>query len=520
MRRIVVILACLALLGGCAARGAKDNAAELLSQADQASNLTAEQEARLGDQSLERGKLDQALTHFNRALSKEPGNLDYRVRKGHVLTLVNMDEAALKEFHAVLAKAPDMAAANEGAGLVYFKTGLLREADAHLRKALERDARLWRAQNALGVMDNHAGRYAEAVNRYEAALGVHPGAGELENNLGVAWLMLGDAGKALAHLRAAIKSGAGDSRTYNNMGLALARLGRESEALEAFRYGGDEAKALNNLGYVYLLQGDNARAAGYFEQALQAAPSYYVRAAENLKRARMAGSFQEASGLPAEPRPLSAPSSGQSSAVKPRAVNTPAQAPAPVAVPAAASPAAPAKAPAALRETSLAPEPAAPLGETVRASVPVPTPADVAPQAPGKPAITPINFEAVSVAPLVRPAAFAAPVEPAAAAPSRNQTPADDRPWGVHVGSWKDLPDAQRAAARVRGLGQVATICRVDLPGHGGLWYRVFSGRYATSREAAEARPEVLRTLGLTQAVLYRLKDPVEFTVPAGSQAL
>lgn len=516
MRRIVAILACLALLGGCAVRGAKDNAAELLSKAE-TSDLSAEQEARLGDRSLDQGQLDQALIHFNRALNKEPGNPAYMVRRGRVLSMVNMDEAALKEFQAVLAKTPDSAAANEGAGLVYFKTGLLREAEAHLRKALEQDPRLWRAQNALGVMDSHAGRYAEAVKRYETALAAHPGAGEVENNLGVAWLMLGDAEKALVHLRLAVKHGAGDARTYNNMGLALARLGRESEALEAFRYGGDEAKALNNLGYVFLLQGDNVRAARYFEQALQAAPSYYVRAAENLKRARMAGSFQEASGRSPEQQPLSLPSAGQSPTAQPRAVSTPVQPQAPVTVPAAARPAAPAKAPEALHESSLGPESAAPLRETVRSSVPVPTPSDVVPQASGKAVIAPISSAA---APLVRSAADTT----LTVVPAVHTAPAavrdGDQPWGVHVGSWRDLSDARRFARHVSELGQVPAICRVDLPEHGGVWFRVLSGRFASLHEAAAARPGILQALGLEQGPLYRLRDEVSLPVPPGSQVL
>ncbi len=81
-------------------------------------------------------------------------------------------------------------------------------------------------------------------------------------------------------------------------------------------------------------------------------------------------------------------------------------------------------------------------------------------------------------------------------------------PWGVHVGSWKDLPDAEAYAEKVRAKGLVAEVCRVEIPERG-VWYRVLSGSFASAHEAAEARPAVLETLHLQQAALYRLDNPV-----------
>ncbi|MDL1984030.1 MAG: tetratricopeptide repeat protein [Deltaproteobacteria bacterium] len=42
------------------------------------------------------------------------------------------------------------------------------------------------------------------------------------------------------------------TKTYNNLGMALSELVRYQEALEAFRKGGNEARAYNNLGCIYL----------------------------------------------------------------------------------------------------------------------------------------------------------------------------------------------------------------------------------------------------------------------------
>ena len=79
-----------------------------------------------------------------------------------------------------------------------------------------------------------------------------------------------------------------EKKLYNNLGLALGKLGRYPEALEAFTHGGDEAQAYNNLGCLYLDNGDYERAAACFERATELRTSFYAKANDNLKKARQA----------------------------------------------------------------------------------------------------------------------------------------------------------------------------------------------------------------------------------------
>jgi tetratricopeptide (TPR) repeat protein len=58
--------------------------------------------------------------------------------------------------------------------------------------------------------------------------------------------------------------------------------------LEAFKRGGDGAKAYNNLGVIYLGEKRYQEAIASFETAVQLSPSYYLKATENLKTARQA----------------------------------------------------------------------------------------------------------------------------------------------------------------------------------------------------------------------------------------
>jgi tetratricopeptide (TPR) repeat protein len=57
--------------------------------------------------------------------------------------------------------------------------------------------------------------------------------------------------------------------------------------MEAFKKGGDEAKAYNNMGFVYLKMGERDKAIRSFEKAIEIRPTFYLKASENLKKAKM-----------------------------------------------------------------------------------------------------------------------------------------------------------------------------------------------------------------------------------------
>ena len=86
---------------------------------------------------------------------------------------------------------------------------------------------------------------------------MQPGAGR-ESAIGpVSLLLLGDFVAAEMELRRAVDLDPEDPAGWNNLGLALGHLERYAEALEAFRKGGDEQGARNNLGD---LEGDRLAA--------------------------------------------------------------------------------------------------------------------------------------------------------------------------------------------------------------------------------------------------------------------
>ncbi|MBG0788982.1 MAG: tetratricopeptide repeat protein [Desulfovibrionaceae bacterium] len=301
------------MLSGCMGMTHRDQTFKEFAYNDESPvDFTSEQHEQVGDGYLRRGNPEMALMHYNKAITLDEGNLDARVKRGDLLVAQGLDEQALAEYNAVLKAEPGHAIANESAGGVYFRAGLYEEAAAHLERAVKLNPMLWKAHNYLGILHDRAHDYDKAAEHFTLALELHQGNGvdEIYNNLGVVRMARKEYAQAVESFRLALKNGGMDERTYNNLGLALTRMGRLNEALESFKYAGGEAKAHNNVGYVLLTDNQPAKAVPYFEKAIELAPSYYVKAADNLKRARLAARFQraETKSSGSTPNPLLRPS--------------------------------------------------------------------------------------------------------------------------------------------------------------------------------------------------------------------
>ena len=304
---IIVVILGLFVLTGCAGKTKTDQSFDEFAYGDTSPvDLTAEQLEQVGDGFMRRNNHEMAFMNYNRALNLAPDNLDIRVKKGDLLVLKGVEEQALAEFLKVLEKDPDHAIANGSAGSVYFRAGLYKEARFHLEKSVRLNPMLWKSHNYLGILNNRDGNYAKAADNFAMALDLHHGndTAEIYNNLGVVHIAQKQYGLAIDAFRRALKNGDVSSRTYNNLGLALTRMNRLDEALESFKYAGGESKANNNLGYVLLTDNQPGKAVPYFERAIELSPKFYVKAADNLKRARLAARFQKAANA-ASPNPNS-----------------------------------------------------------------------------------------------------------------------------------------------------------------------------------------------------------------------
>ncbi|MEE4263998.1 MAG: tetratricopeptide repeat protein [Desulfobacteraceae bacterium] len=133
-----------------------------------------------------------------------------------------------------------------------------------------------RPQNNLGAALSRQDRFSEAIERYQAALGIEPEYADAHYNLGYALSKTGKLDEGLAHFREAVRIKPKRVKYLNNLGVALALTGSYAAAIghleEALKINPSDADAHNNLGLVFKKQGDLNAAMQHFSSALALDP--------------------------------------------------------------------------------------------------------------------------------------------------------------------------------------------------------------------------------------------------------
>ena len=264
-----------------AAKAAMDNTKEL-------PELDARGLEQIADNYARQGNAPMAFVQYDKALAKDPKLESAKVKKGFLLLSQGMDNDAMKVFEDVLGRDPKNALALEGRGRVRMAKNDLDAAMSDFDKALASDARLWQAYALRGLIFDRQKEYSKAIGEYEKGLAANPNSSLLHNNLGMSYYMMGDYRKASDEYSRAIRLDFNNRRAYNNLGLALFKMGHEEEALLAFKQGGDEAGAYNNMGCLYLADKKYDKAIQSFEKAIALKPQYYAKAQENISKAKAA----------------------------------------------------------------------------------------------------------------------------------------------------------------------------------------------------------------------------------------
>lgn len=242
----------------------------------------ADEYEQLGDTYVRQGNWTVALLQYDRALKSAPRHARVRHKK-YLLFLANgLHADAVAGFRALAREQPHDPHAWEGLGRALFQAGQETQAEEALRRAVQENARLWRAHALLGVLYDLRREHGRAVAAYRAALELKPDRLDVRNNLGHAYYLMGDYRRAIEEYTVATKRGYSEATIHNNLGLALAKAGAYREALAAFRLGGTEPQAFNNLGIVYLEAGQAADAVVCFRKAIDANPKFDQRANEQL----------------------------------------------------------------------------------------------------------------------------------------------------------------------------------------------------------------------------------------------
>jgi len=249
---------------------------------------TAETHEKLGDAYIKQGDSVAALTEYQKSLEKDPLRTTSKYKIGMLFLGRGLPEDAIAEFEQIIVREPRNASAYYGRGKARFLQKKFDLAKSDLSEAVKLNDSLWQAHALLGIILDAGKNHSEAEKEYLKALAIQPDSAAVYNDLGVSLYLNGRFDKAADAFLKAFNIDPENRRICNNLGLALYRLGNTEDALEAFKKGSSEAAAYNNIGYLQMKDKQYNNALAALEKAIDANPSYYVRAQKNIEKVKAA----------------------------------------------------------------------------------------------------------------------------------------------------------------------------------------------------------------------------------------
>jgi len=292
-----LLCALLLVLCGCSTNPAKETSEDtayggLYSGSDEEKRTheaartaeTAEEAIALGDKALYKGKYDQAVFQYVKAMELNGGDTATLNKIGDIQNKMGDYAHAGQAYQLSLNLDADNQHALEGLGLIQLRDRNYSDAKANLSHALTLKPDLWRAHNALGTIADLQGDYAVAQEHYRNSLLLQPNSQHVINNYGYSKYLSGDWNAALLEFRKAININPEFERAWYNIGLVYARQGKFDDALDAFDNVMSRPQAYNDIGYICMINGDYSLAESYYRKAIKLSSTYYKKAHENLEK--------------------------------------------------------------------------------------------------------------------------------------------------------------------------------------------------------------------------------------------
>ena len=201
-----------------------------------------------------RGRLDEAIDQFQKALNIAPGYPEIKTNLIIALTRKGRTDEAITHLQTLLKEYPNDAQAQYNLGNALRKKGDSQGAIAAYEKTLSIQARYPAAHYNLGIALDQNGQIDEAIAHYQEAVQEQPNYPEAYYLLGNDLLQKARVDDAIAAYEQALKSRPTYPDAENNIGLALLQRGRPSEAIahwqNALAIQSDSVDSLNNLAWV------------------------------------------------------------------------------------------------------------------------------------------------------------------------------------------------------------------------------------------------------------------------------
>jgi len=198
-------------------------------------------EYNLGTALLGKGKVDEAIFHCDRAVAMQPNNADAQLSLGNALLEKGQIGEAIDHYGKAVAIRPDYSLAHYSLGRGLLAKGELDAAIQHCRAALLIRPDDSDCHTVLAIALDEKGETADAIEHYEKALKIFPRSLSALTNL--AWLLatcsdgsLRDGKKALELVRQANQlSGGTNTIVLRTLAAAYAESGEFGKAIETAR---------------------------------------------------------------------------------------------------------------------------------------------------------------------------------------------------------------------------------------------------------------------------------------------
>lgn len=215
------------------------------------------------------------------AVRTRPSAATHRSAAAHYLRL-GITDVAHEHFTAATKYDSEDAASWDGLARIWRDWGFPALALPDATRAVYFAPRSAIVHNTLGTVLQSLGRRAEAVDQYQKALEIDPGADYALSNLCYGWVLVGQGAKATEACRQALQLNPKLEAARNNLAVAHEVNGDFTAAREVLASSSDAARAEYNAGILHLASRRYAEALKSFDKALELRPPF--RAAELMAR--------------------------------------------------------------------------------------------------------------------------------------------------------------------------------------------------------------------------------------------
>jgi tetratricopeptide (TPR) repeat protein len=205
----------------------------------------------LGEILRQKGRLDEAIAHFRRAVEIHPEYADAQNALGVTLLREGRVDEAIIHLQKALELRPDRAEDHNNLAGVLWQQGRVQEAIVHYRKALALRPDYALAHHNLGKLLQQEGQVREAIAHYQSALEIQPDFAAARGSL--AWVLATSPEASVRHGIRAVElaqeavrlSGGTDPLLVATLGAAHAETGQFPQAMAAAQRALELATAQN-----------------------------------------------------------------------------------------------------------------------------------------------------------------------------------------------------------------------------------------------------------------------------------